>query len=678
MQWIYWLIAISLSLGAGYLVFRADKRRAVPYPLLTSALRSLVVFFTLLLILVPTIVITKHVTEKPVILVLQDNSRSIGNALGADTTGYRKRMVDLVQKLQGQYKVVEWGFGGNIQQDSVQRYHQEVTDISMALSRAQEFFGMQNLGAVVLATDGRFNQGMNPVYQQLALHSPVYTVAIGDSVAQKDIRVARLYGNKTATLNSSFEIRADVIAELCKGHSGTVSIKEGGELLSSVPLSVNADKYDKTFSFTIKASKAGLHHYTVSVPGYDGEKNEANNRKDIFVEVVDEKKNILIVSSAPHPDVNAVREALAGVETYKVTVNNGDDLPPSFANYDVIVAHGLPSARNNISARLLAAKKPVWFIVGTQSNVPAINELSQLTHTTINPAVPHNIQLGYNSAFNAFTLPQQIQSVTDKLPPLYSNAGNILPGPGSSILFNQVAGNVQNPAWVLQPGQVPVAILLGEGLWRWRLYEFKSFNDHTVVDECIRQTVSFLAANNGEKPFAINLPKYVWSDQEPVSLTAHLLNANNEQINTPDVQIEIADSNGRKQNFSFERSGGSYSLNIGIWAGGTYSYHGKVSYNDKTYAADGSFVVEAMPLELMETGADYPLLHAIANKYGGSLVSGANMSSLYDTISRSDRVKPLIVTNTETVPLVDRKWYFFIILALAVAEWLLRKYWLAQ
>ncbi len=678
MQWIYWLIAILLSLGAGYWVFRADKRRAVPYPWLTSLLRSLVVFFTLLLILVPTITITKNVVEKPIVLILQDNSRSIGNALGNDSAAYRKNVQALAQRLSDKYKVVQWGFGNTIENDTLFRYRQSATDISAALSRAQEFFGMQNLGALILATDGRFNQGMNPQYQQLAIHSPVYTVAIGDSVTQKDLRVAKVYGNKVVAINSSFEVRADIVAELCKGYNNSVSIKEENETMSSVPLVVNTDKYDRSVSFTIKASKVGLHHYIVSVPEADGEKNTANNRKDIFVEVVDEKKNILIVSAAPHPDVNAIKDALAELETYKITVCSADNMPASLSGYNVIILHGLPSLRNNIAPQVLAARKPVWFILSTQSAIPLINGMGQLTHTTLTPSQPHNVQAVFHPAFNAFTLPPQIQAVTDKMPPLLVTAGNIVAAPGSSALFNQSNTPEQVPLWVLQQGSVPTAILLGEGLWRWRLYEFKNFNEHNVVDECIRQTVAFLAANNNEKPLSVALPKYVWSDQEAVSLNAYLLNANNEQVNTADVQLTISDSVGRKQNFSFERSGSAYSLNIGIWAGGTYTYSAHTTYNDKPYVAAGSFVVESMPLEFMESGADYPLLYGVAKKYNGALVPAANVAALYDSITHNERVKPLIVTNSETVPLVDRKWYFFIILIIAVTEWLLRKYWLAQ
>jgi len=358
-------------------------------------------------------------------------------------------------------------------------------------------------------------------------------------------------------------------------------------------------------------------------------------------------------------------------------VCTADNFPAALNGYDVIILHGLPSVRNNIAAQVIAAKKPVWLIITDQSGFPAINSMQQLFHTSLSAVSPHDVLGTFNSAFNTFTLPPQIQAITDKMPPLSVSAGNMQLAPGANSLFTQKTGAVQNPLWVLQQGNVTAAILLGEGIWRWRLYEYKNFNDHSVIDECIRQTVAFLSANN-EKPFSVSLPKYVWSDQESISMNAYLLNANNEQVNIPDVQLTISDSAARKQNFTFERSGNAYSLNIGLWAGGTYTYNAHTSFNDKSYTANGSFVVESMPLELMESGADYPLLYGIAKKYNGGFVTAVNVASLYDSITHNERVKPLIQTNSETVPLVDRKWYFFIILLIAVSEWLLRKYWLAQ
>src|SRR5690606_13005701 len=222
--------------------------------------------------------------------------------------------------------------------------------------------------AVIVATDGRYNQGSNPTYQQLSLESPVYTVALGDSAAQKDLRIAQVYANKVVTLNSQFEIRTDIVAMLCNGYNNSVQLREAnGSVLSSSAISINTDRYDRSISFTVKANRTGLHHYILSVPAADGEQNTANNRRDLFVEVVDEQKKILIAAAAPHPDVNAIKEALSGLETYKVTVATGDNLPAP-DNYDVLILHQLPAANSNAMTKLQSARKPMWFIVGSQVN----------------------------------------------------------------------------------------------------------------------------------------------------------------------------------------------------------------------------------------------------------------------------------------------------------------------
>lgn len=679
MQWFLWIIAIVLAGGAGYWVYRADVKRAVPYPWLTATLRGVVVLLTLLLLLAPVISITKNETQKPVVLFLQDNSRSVAVALGKDSALYRNNAEDLMKRLQDKYRVVKWGFGNGVQPDSLFDYNQQATDISSALARAQEFYGLQNLGAVILPTDGRFNQGSNPLYQQLALNSSIYTVAIGDSTAQKDIRIAQVYNNKVVAMNSQFEVRADIVASLCSGYSNSIQLTENGNSVGSAAITIGSDRYDRSVSFSVKAERAGLHHYVLNVPVSDGEKNVTNNRRDIFVEVVDQKKNILIVAAAPHPDINAIKEALSGMESYKLTTKTLDEMPSSFSEYQVVILHQLPSLQSNVVKQIQAAKKPVWFIAGTQSNTTALNDV-QKAISLKGQSQAHDVFAGYNTAFNIFTLPANTQAVLDKMPPLVTTTLNTQVSPSANVLFHQKVGgnNTQSPLWVLQQGSAPTAVLLGEGLWRWRLYEYRHFNTHAVVDDLIRQTVSFLSVNANERPFQVELPKYVWSDQEAVTLNAYLLNANNEQVNTPEAKVVITDSAGKKYNYSFERSGSAYKINVGVLAGGTYDYAAQTTYNGKSYSATGSFVVESMPLELMETGADHALLYSLAKKYNGSMVPARNIANLYDSIASNQNIKPMIQTDTETAPLVNWKWFFFLILGFAVTEWLLRKYWMAQ
>lgn len=676
MQVLLWTIAIILSAGAAWWVYRADKKRATPYPWLTATLRGIVVFLALLLLLTPVISITNNETQKPVVVFVQDNSNSIATALGKDSSTYKKNTQSLIDKLSGDYKVITWNLNGNTAADSLFRYTSQSTDLSKALENVQEYYGAQNLGAVVLATDGKYNQGSNPLFQQLSLQSPLYTVGIGDSSRQKDLRIAQVYSNKTVSLNSNFEIRADIIATLCNGYSNSIELTEVGQVVATAPQSINSNQYDRTVSFSIKAAKAGLHHYTIVAPKADGEQNTANNRRDVFVEVVDEQKKILIAAAAPHPDIKAIQEALSALESYKVTVAMANEIP-SMQEYKVVILHQLPSQFLNNSRDIATMRKPVWYILGSQTNPAAVMQLPSPVQMSINPLASVDRYPAYNVAFNSFSVPQNMQAVMDKMPPLSVPQGTIQAQANADVLFRQRDGE-QQPLWVLQQGNPSTAITTGEGIWRWRMYEYKNFNTHNTIDECIRQTVSFLAANTNEKPFYIQLPKYVWSDQENISMNAYLLNATNQQVNTADVQLVITDTSGKKQNFNFEKSGSSYRLNTGIWAAGTYNYVARVVYNGTTYTASGSFVVEHMPLEQMESGADYNMLYTLAKKHNGGFVPAASITALADSIKKNTNIKPVIQSNIQSVPLVDWKWYFLLILIFAVAEWLLRKYWLAQ
>lgn len=674
MQALLWILLAAGTLAAAYLTWRADRRRSVPVPWLTALLRGCSIGLVLLLLLAPAITLTRNETKEPVVVLLQDDSQSIPESLKGDTAAFRRQFEELASRLGSRFRVVRWSFGSSVQADTLYRYRSQATDIAAALNRVQEFYGQQNLGAIVLASDGRFNHGVNPLFQNLPVKSPLYTVPLGDSTVPKDLRIGDVYANRTVARGSQFEIRADIIAIGCDGYQQPVVLEEPGSgALGSVPVQVSGDRYDRAVSFSVSAEKPGLHHYVLSLPPADGERNVANNRRDVFVEVVEEKKNVLIYSAAPHPDVNAIREALQGLESYNVTVRTADNAPSSLNDYQVLILHGMPPAGLQIPSG-----KPTWYIASANTNLQELNARQDAVILNGNAQYRHDVYGAPVSSFSLFSLPAGIQAVADRLPPLSVPNASIQAGVATSLLFTQKGEGADQPLWVLQSGTTPKAMLLGEGLWRWRLYEYRYFNQHQVVDECIRQTVSFLAANANEKPFRVEMPKHVWSDQESISLNAYLLNPSNEPVNTPDARLTIRDSAGQARTFTFERAGNAYRLNVGVWAGGTYSYTAQCTYNGRALSVSGSFVVQNQPLELIETGADYAFLNSLAHKYNGRTVQRQNLEGLYNDLVNNKDIRPQLQSTTESVPLIDWKWYFLLLLLIAAAEWLLRKYWLAQ
>jgi hypothetical protein len=388
----------------------------------------------------------------------------------------------------------------------------------------------------------------------------------------------------------------------------------------------------------------------------------------------------LLVSAAPHPDVAAIREALAGMEAYHVTLCAPDKLNALIGKCDMLIIDGITAQTQGMANTILQARKPYWLMLTDQTYVPAVNVLKDVSHLSVSASGIRNIQAIPDPAFSAFTLPARLMTVAEKMPPLSANVGNILTAPGTMSLFVQKTGAIdtRTPVWVLQQGDVPVAYLEGEGLWRWRLHEFRNFGTHDVIDECIRQTVSFLGTLHSDKPFYVTSPKPVWNDQESVVLQATLLNPNREQVNTPDVTLSLFDSAGRRTEFSMERNGTSYRLNLGIRSGGLYTYTATTKYNGVALTASGSFAVQTVPVELMETGSDSRLLFGLANRYSGAYFTPATMAAIADSIRHNGRIRPVIRTEHESVPLVERKWYFFLILILLTTEWLWRKYRMAQ
>jgi len=673
MTFLYWFLCFLIGLLPAWLVYRSDKKKNIQVKWLPALLRFIVCFFTAALLLAPAFPTTKTEEEKPLVLWLQDNSTSIKGALGKDSADYKKKVAAIWDKWKDDYKLIPITFGTALSKDSLFNYTERSTNIANALQAATEQYRDQNLGAVILSSDGIFNEGQDPLYTPLGNALPVFTIALGDSTQPKDVMVSRVYANKTIALNSNFEILIDVRADKLAGINAALNIINNGNSIASNTIRIDKDQYTASLRFEVKATVKGFQRYTVSIPKVDGEVNETNNKMDFFVEVVDEKSKVLLLAAAPHPDIAAIREALESVPQYQVEVVFGNNAPANLNAYALVIAHQVPAITG---AQLTASNTPTWFILGRQSNLNAFNQQQALLKITgsgnANDALPL-----LNNNFSFFTLPANVREVMAKMPPLQAPYGNYAASAEGQVLMHQQIGSVATnyPLWIIKNGTVPQAILCGEGLWRWRLYEYKNFKNHNIVDELIRQTVSLLSVQKDARPFKVFMDKYIFTDNEVVNLYAELRNDNGELINTPAATVVVTDSTGKKLNYNLEKSGNSYRLNLGLLSAGNYTFAGSTNYNGKSYASEGAFVIESVPLEQLRTNADYALMNKLAQQTGGSFFTYSTMHALVDSVKNNSSVKPIIHTDKTFTQLIDKRWFFFLILLFAAAEWLLRKYW---
>lgn len=667
-------IALIISATAAWLVYRADKKRLVPQPMITAVLRGLVIFLTLILIISPKI--KKRNTEelKPIVLLLQDNSSSIQKALGKEADSYQQKLLELQNKLAKNYRLIQYNLDGTYPKDSPLRYNAISTNLSKAINEATELYSQQNLSAIVLASDGWYNEGNNPLFSDLPINGSLYSIALGDTAIPQDIRIAKVYANKSTSLNSQWELRADIFATRCNGAQQNIMLSDAqGNIVASAPISINSNKFDASVSFSVKANKTGLQQFKLTTAKIGNEQNLANNSANIFVEVLEEKKKILLLAAAPHPDIKAISEAIKGLDQYELSIKMANEIPNNLQEFVAIILHQLPSNNNIISASNFRNKN-VWVIAGVQNNYFETNQVQKAVSFGLGIAT-RGVEAQYNKAFSSFTLPNNLAAISDILPPLSVSANDIKAQANTQVLFSDNEGK---PLWTILSGQNNCAVLSGEGIWRWRLYEYKNTKQNIVIDECIRQTLNFLTANNNNKPFRTELAKYIWNNPEHVQISAFLHNANNEQINKPEANIVIKDSNGNSMNFAFERNGNAYRIDLGALAPGTYNYVAGTNYDGKNLSDQGKFLVNSSTLEDQENGCNYSLMYTLAAKNNGATFNTQNMLAVYDSIVANNSIKPLLSEQIEQADLIDWKWLFAIILLIATAEWLLRKYWMAM
>lgn len=664
MSVLLWILAFGNALAAGLLVYRSDKRKGLARPWLTGFLRSLVILLVWLLLLSPTLPFRQTETRRQTVVLLQDDSRSTGAALGGDTGAFRQKLSALRQQLEKDVRVLSLSFGSVLRQDSGFRYADNATDISGALEAALSRAGKFPPAAILLATDGRYNAGSNPLYTSLPLTAPLHILSVGDTALEKDLRIGRIYAPRTVAKGNSFEVRADVLATGLPGLSTSASISGNGAG-GTQAFTVSGDRFDRAVSFTLAAARAGVYAYALSLPTVPGERNTQNNTRRFYVEVVDRKKKILLAAAVPHPDIKAIREALSSVESYDVTVQVGTAV--NTAGYDAAILHGLPASGS------FATKIPTWYILTPATSVVAFNSAQKTVNVDGTTALQRFSYPLPPAGFSLFVPPAGLDALTDRLPPLSVSGTGWRMAADAQALLRQRENNAA-PLWALRSGRPAEAVTVGEGLWRWRLSEYRQRKEQRIVDECIRQTVAFLAAGMGDKKFRLDMPKWEWNDGEGIILNGYLLNEGGQSVNNADAQITLTDSAGRARSYKMERVGSSYRLNIGSLLPGSYRFSGSAVLDGKTYTDGGAFVVTETPIELLQTGADYPFLQVLSTRFSGTVRPWQSADALLIELQKSDALKPRISQNEDPKPLIDWKWMFVLILGVATAEWLVRRY----
>lgn len=677
-----WFVIFCVVAGIAYsglLYYRNQKLNELPDRILKwiALFRFVTVTILSFLLLSPLLKTMDREVEKPVIIVAQDNSESI--IAGKDSAYYRTEYLKNLQKMKDElsdkYEIAFYSFADKIKKvntvDSI-KFNEKQTDMSAFFEEMENLYTNRNVGAIIFSGDGVYNRGSNPVYASEKIKVPVYTIAMGDTTIKKDLILLKVDHNRLAYLGNKFPMEVVVNAKQLKGKTTTLTISKGGATLFTQSIPINSDAFITTIPVLLEAKETGLQRYKVILSSLSDEVSTVNNVRDVFIDVLDARQKVVIVSAAPHPDVAAIKESIEANQNYEVESYTLENFDKSLKKYNLIILHQIPSASDpgsRIMNEIKANNIPVWVFSGANTILK-----SDLTVFS-NAQKTNECEAVLEQNFSLFTISDELRKAVKDLPAVVSPYGTYPEGNGGNDLFYQRIGMVETKTPMMTfstNADSKMAIFYGEGIWKWRLQDVAAHGNQNVFDEFISKTVQYLSVREDKSFFKIVSPNR-FLENETIVLEAEVYNESYELINAPEVSIVIANSENNKFPFTFSRTTNAYRLDAGMMPVGDYTFEAKVNVGGKLYTQRGEFSIVALQVEMLNTIADHQLLYTIAKKHDGELVYPNELENLVKKLNSRDDIKTVSYTQNKMSDIINLKWIFFLLLTLLSLEWFIRK-----
>jgi len=673
-------IPLCLVLGAAYayMLYRQPSPFTPNIRRILMLLRFISVSFLAFFLLRPSLTWTAKVTDPPIVLVLLDDSQSM--VQGADSNQIKNLVNQAFPEWKNQtktgYRILSFSFSErlNPSPDTLD-FNGKASNLNLALEQIQTQYANQRVAAGLLISDGIFNQGSNPVFSAENSPFPWFAMATGDTTTLADAAILEMQANPIAFLGNRFPIRIRMsIERMPQTEFKLILRNKKGQELQTTAIAAPTPSQILEHVFLIEANSLGLQTYSAELLPLTGDKIPANNRASISVEVLDDRKNIALVAAAPHPDVAAIVQAAEGSDDLQLTSFLLRDLPGNMADFDAVILHGL-TAQNSVPPSLkteLDKGLAIWWISGS--------EHSSSLFDALNPGIKSGFSANSDLAFclpsSVFTL---FQTPTDwnpdQWPPLLAPFGIYQLQPGSTVFQFKKLGAVatQQPLWVFRElNGRRSSVLMGEGLWKWRMAAFKASNSPRAFDETIGMMLQWLSLKEERKRFMVKTQKR-HAEGSKVSLQAEVLDAALQPIRDAKINLSLVNDQGQRFSYPFQPGNAGYTIQLSGLNSGSYDYEAKVESQPDLPLERGSFVVEKTTLEGLQKQANHQIIKDIALGSGGRMLPYGDFQA-FEALLQDLEVPGIARSITDQFPLWESLWPLLILLFLLIGEWTLRKF----
>ncbi|MBC7000167.1 vWA domain-containing protein [Cytophaga sp. FL35] len=661
------LLAVIIALGIVlFQYFNVQKKRGQTGWVL-SFLRFITIFGILLLLINPKLVKNQYTTEKANLILLLDESTSIAN-----DSSFLKKSVNTFgndDRISKRFNLHTYGFGKDLSSDSL-KFAQNETNINKALESINEIFANSN-AVTVLFSDGNQTVGQDFDYFKTGNQMSVFSVAVGDTTTYEDLAISQINANKFAFLNNQFPIEIFVDYSGDKAINAELSISVDGNTVKSQQLKLDGISNSKVVTNFIKASSIGLKNVVASVQELPSEKNTTNNKREVAVEVVDEKTNILLVSDMVHPDIAALKKAIESNEQRSVSLVSSSVSSEKMQNVDLFILYQPTPQFKPIYEFVEKSNTNVFTVTGSETDWDFINQ-AQNSFSKNSYDQTEEVSPVLNSGFTLFSLDD---FSVDDYPPIESNLGEVVDFTESETLIGQTVKGVEidEPLLTLyNEGKKRQAVFYGAGLWKWRMQTYRADKNFERFDEFIGKLVLFLASNKAKERLTLDY-ETVFEGSREAKIGASYFDNTFVFNADANLNISLKNADGKfKQEIPMLLKNKYYEADLSNLKPGKYDF--TVSVKNENLSKSGSFTILDFDIEKQFLSTNYKKLQRLSERNNGNLYFPKELEALKDTLSNDQRLVPTQVSSQNIVSLIDFQILLVIIAISLAAEWFIRKY----
>lgn len=663
-------------------------------------LRATALSLLFLFLFEPLLRLTSTSTEKPILAVLVDNSKSMTIR---DNTGDRAAQLrevlaaNQLRSLANNGQVRYYAFGSRTTRipapDSL-RLDEDATDIASSLRMVAEERERLNIGAAMLISDGAYTLGQNPSYETPGI--PVYTIGIGDSTEQKDLVVTKVVTNELVYSETEVPVDVTIKSSGFKNQNVEVVLAQGGKDLGRARVTLQEGTREYAVHLTYIARGEGVQKYSVRVSSLPGELTTANNQRTFFARILKSKLRILILAGGPSPDLAILKQTLhedPNITVQSLTQKNAAQFyeRPLTAvmldSADCLVFVGFPSSTSSdrtldlVRAAIAKNTTPILFVNGrTVSDAKLAAFLPLLPFTTNNPSTNEQLVFAEPTSLNHPILSTNTEEGMEswrRLPPIFklqtqyklkTEATMLASTKITTIVLNEPLIAIRNVN-----KQKSLAIL-GYGIWRWRLMAQGNPQTERLFSTFLSNSIRWLTTRDDTKPVKVTPTKPAFARGEQVEFIGQVYDANANPVE--DALVKVTAVQGDREFVATLRpiANGRYEGVLEGLEQGDYTYKATASFEGQPLGEDnGRFSIGELNLEYQDTRMNAQLLRQIAARSGGAFFLPSDLPDLGAVLSAQPTFVARAVHASREFELWNWKYMLALVVALFAIEWFLRK-----